>query len=91
MIFIREIQALLKQSKTAFDNAFQGALPDPTTQIPSFLTPERLLEVLAKLKKDTLYNAQKLVQKLTSQGLTLASNRQRYLYGLQEIKLNNTE
>lgn len=91
MIFIREIQALLRQSKTAFDNAFQGVLPDPTTEIPSFLTAERLLTVLAKLKKDTLYNAQRLVQKLTSEGVTLASNRQRYLYGLQEIKLNNTE
>ncbi len=91
MIFIREIQYQLKQSKTAFDNAFQGVLPDPTTEIPSFLSGERLLQILAKLKKDTLYNAQKLVQELTSEGLTLASNRQRYLYGLQEIKLNNTE
>jgi len=87
----QEIQALLVQSRTSFDSAFEGILPDPTTTIPEFLTQERVLEIRAKLMKDTLLNAQKLVQGLTSQGLSLSANKQIYLYGLQEIKLNNTE
>ena len=79
------------QSRTAFDAAFEGVLPDPTSVIPEFLTQEKALEIKAKLMQDTLFNAQKLVQNLASQGLSLSANKQIYLYGLQEIKLNNTE
>jgi len=67
----KEVQEIISESQTAFERAFMGIIPDLTTQIPAFLTPEKIIEIRQKIADQVYLKMKDCVQGLRQKGVKI--------------------
>lgn len=69
--FKREVQEIISESQRAFEQAFQGIIPDLTTPIPSFLTAEKIIEIRQKIADQVYLKMKECVENLRQKGIKI--------------------
>jgi len=85
----KDVKNILLEAKSALQKAVEGIPPDNKTDIPPFLTPKFVLELLGKIMKESLRKIQKSFQELKSQGVEISFNNPRILMTLHNLKLED--
>lgn len=75
--------------KSSMENAAIGKIPDNTTTLPSFLTADKTLGIMAKIMQETVKLMKNHFQKLKDQGETVSLENPKILQTLNNIRVED--
>ena len=83
------MKELITELRTNLEKALKGELLDITTNIPSFLTPEYTLELMAKVMKNNLRKMKEIFDNLKQEGEQISLNNKKVLEALKSLKVDS--
>ncbi|EGR30435.1 hypothetical protein IMG5_132320 [Ichthyophthirius multifiliis] len=83
-----EIEELQKQIKLMFDQAALGVPPDPKSEIPEFLTCDKLLEIIQQIMISTTKQLRDFFYNIKQQYGNVNLNDPRILQQMQQIQMS---
>ncbi|EGR31036.1 hypothetical protein IMG5_119090, partial [Ichthyophthirius multifiliis] len=85
----KQIQEIQEELKKMFDQAVLGYPPDAKTEIPEFLTSQKLLEIIEKIMRQTTKSMQQKFLEMKQQHGQLNLNDPRIIQQMSSLKLED--
>ncbi len=85
---VREVQQLLDKGSLVFERAWSELPHEFLSTIPEFLTPEKTLQVWAKLMKQQAENVQKIFEPIDEEGRSFWEDQERAVRFLSSARVD---